>query len=565
MFVNHTVVDTGKHYKGVHYDHGNGVIVADVDGDGLYDLYFVNQLGRNQLDRNLGDGKFEDITDKAGVAVGDRVCVSASFADIDNDGDPDLYVTSVREGNLLFENDGSGKFRDITAESGLGYKGHSSSAVFFDYDRDGLVDLYLTNVGTYTTDKRGAGGYYVGMPDAFSGQIYPERYEKSLLYRNMGNNRFKDVSKEVDLLDDGWTGDASPIDLNQDGWPDLYVLSMQGHDHYYENEGGKKFVDKSREIFPRDPWGSMGIKVFDADNDGLMDIFITDMHTDMVDDLYGTRRYWYAEKMKMTETYPERFLHSDGMHVMGNAFFHNEGNGRFREASDEYSLENYWPWGLSVGDVNADGWDDVFIASSMNFPFRYGVNSLLLNDGGKKFRDSEFILGVEPRRGGRTEKLWFPLECDGADKSHPGCRGRHGQIEVHAAVGSRSSAIFDLDNDGDLDIVTNDFNSEPMVLVSNLSEKMPNLKYLMVALEGTKSNKSGLGATVRVTAGGRTYTKVFDGLSGYFSHSLYPLYFGLGSAPQVDKVEVTWPGLDGKTQTVAGPVETNRILTVTEE
>ena len=117
----------GKTYKAAHYDHGNGIAVADVDGDGLLDIYFVNQVGGNQLWRNIGGGKFEDITAAAGVAVPDKVSVSASFADIDNDGDADLYVTTVRGGNVLFENDGHGRFRDISAASGLNYVGHSSA------------------------------------------------------------------------------------------------------------------------------------------------------------------------------------------------------------------------------------------------------------------------------------------------------------------------------------------------------------------------------------------------------------------------------------------------------
>ena len=386
--------------------HGNGVSVADVDGDGLYDIYFVTQLGSNQLWKNAGGGRFEEITESAGVGLADRVAVTASFADLDNDGDPDLYVTTVRHGNVLFENDGTGTFEDITEPSGLGYRGHSSSAVFFDYDRDGLLDLYLTNVGQYTTDEIGEGDYYVGMTDAFLGQLYPERFELSILFRNVGDLRFENTSVSMGITDASWTGAASPMDVNDDGWLDLYVLSMQGHDNYYENVEGNRFVRKSREVFPQTSWGAMGIKTLDFDNDGHMDIFITDMHTDMIDGVKDLRRHWYAEKMKMTERHSPDYLMSDGNHVLGNAFFHNQGDGTFREISDEINAENYWPWGLSVGDLNADGWEDAFLASSMNFPWRYGVNSVFLNNRGEKFLDSEFILGVEPRREGRFSSHW---------------------------------------------------------------------------------------------------------------------------------------------------------------
>ena len=563
-FVNRVVDDGAKYYKAVHYDHGNGLAVADVDGDGHHDIYFVTQLGANELWRNLGDGAFENVTASAGVELADRVGVSASFADIDNDGDADLYVTTVRHGNALFENDGDGTFRDISTTSGTDYVGHSSAAVLFDYDRDGLLDLFLTNVGRYTTEQIGRGGYYVGLPDAFFGQLYPERAERSILFRNVGNNRFVDVSEETGLLDASWSGAASPLDANDDGWIDLYVLSMQGHDEYYENAAGQRFVNKSREVFPQTSWGAMGIKTLDFDNDGRMDIFITDMHTDMVDGVLELRRFWYAEKMKMSERYPPEYLATDGNHVLGNAFFRKEDSGSYQEISDRIGAENYWPWGLSVGDLNADGYEDAFLASSMNFPWRYGVNSVLLNDLGERFLDSEFILGVEPRRDGRTSALWFELDCDGEDSDHRGCTGRTGRLEVHGALGSRSSAIVDLDGDGDLDIVTNDFHSEPLVLVSNLAERKPDLRYVLVELVGTSANRSGLGARVRVTAGGRSYVKVHDGQSGYLSQSLYPLYFGLGDAGEVDEIEVVWPSATGS-QTVAGPIAANQVVIVREE
>ncbi len=569
-FHNQITDESGKHWQPVHYDHGNGVCIADVDGDGLLDIYFTTQAGSNQLWNNLGAGKFEDITKMAGVAVAAPIGVTASFADIDNDGDPDLYVTVIRDGNFLFENDGTGRFEDISVRSGLDYKGHSSGAIFFDYNLDGLLDLFLCNVGLYTTDvatptkTHGTAAqasidyeYYIGLNDAFSGHLKPERFEASILFKNMGDNRFADVSTEARLSDVSWTGDASPLDANEDGWPDLYVLNMQGHDSYYENVQGEYFVDKSRDVFPRTPWGSMGIKVFDYDNDGGMDIIITDMHSDMSEDIVPEK-----EKLKSDMQYSEDFLLSDGASIFGNAFFHSEGGGDYREISDLIGVENYWPWGLSVGDLNADGYQDVFITSSMNFPFRYGVNSLLLNDRGKGFVDSEFILGAEPRPDHQTAKPWFEVDCDNADREHRQCQDQSGRVVVWGARGSRSSIIFDLDGDGDLDIVTNEFNAEPMVLVSELSAAK-DIRFLKIDLEGFQSNRSGLGARVEVAAGSRTYTKVRDGKSGYLSQSLHPLYFGLDDATQVDQIEVLWPS--GRTQVVPGPIETNTLLTIQEQ
>ncbi len=576
----HKIVDeSGKRFKGVHYDHGSGMAVADVDGDERLDIYFVNQVGGNELWRNLGGGKFENITERAGVFVSDRIGVSASFADIDNDGDPDLYVTALRKGNVLFENLGGGKFRNITAGSGLGYKGHSSGAVFFDYDRDGLVDVFLANVGQYTkaeTTKvtmesiRGEAEtgdtYYVGFNDAFAGHLKPEREEMSRLYRNLGGKRFEDVSVAMGVEDKGWTGDAAPIDIDSDGWTDLYLPSMQGDDEVYLNKEGQRFERAGRDLFPKTPWGSMGIKAFDFENDGDLDLYITDMHSDMSEHV-GPE----LEKGKAAMKWTASFLKTDGTSIYGNAFFRNDGSGRYEEVSDSLGAENYWPWGLSADDLNADGFDDAFVTSSMNFPLRYGVNSLLLNDGGERFRDAEFILGVEPRAEGLAVP-WFELDLVGADKGAPvieamgldeaALESLPDRVVVWGAMGSRSSVIFDLDDDGDLDIVTNEMNHHPMVLMSDLSEKKPDLSFLKVKLIGTKSNRSALGAVVRIVAGDLKLMKVKDGQTGYLSHSDYPLYFGLGSAKQIERLEVTWPS--GTVQVVDESIALNQQVTVTE-
>jgi len=556
-FVHRIVEDAGKHYKAVHYDHGTGVAVADVDGDGRYDLYFVNQVGGSELWKNAGGGRFQNITREAGVALADRIGVAASFADTDNDGDEDLFVTTVRGGNALFENDGKGHFRDISKEAGLDLGSHSSGAVFFDYDNDGLLDLLVCNVGRYTNDQKGPDGAFVGLTDAFMGHLHPDRSEYPVLYRNLGHNRFEDVTARLGLRPTGWGGDAAVADLNGDGWPDLFVLNMQGHGHYFENARGRAFVDKTAEYFPRTPWGAMGIAFFDFDNDGRPDLFVTDMHSDMFENLPPAR-----EKEKAPVHPPKEILGGEpDTFVFGNAFFHNLGNGRFEEVSDRINAENYWPWGPSVGDVNADGWDDVFIASSMNYPHRYGINSLLLNDKGAKLLDAEFALGIEPRRGGRTHTPWFELDCLQEGMGSDLCRGQRGRIMVMAPLGSRSSAIFDLDGDGDLDIVTNDFNSPPMVLVSDLSQRRP-VRWIAIALTGNTSNRDGLGAVVRVHAGGRVYTKFHDGKSGYLSQSALPLYFGLGDAERIERIEVDWPS--GKKQVETQQLDVNRTRKIIE-
>jgi hypothetical protein len=259
--------------------------------------------------------------------------------------------------------------------------------------------------------------------------------------------------------------------------------------------------------------------------------------------------------------WPVSFRGTGKTSIWGNSFFLKEGPNRFREVSDEIGAENYCPWGPSVGDLNADGFDDAFIASGMNYPERYMINSVKLNDGGRRFVDAEFAFGIEPRSGG-VSTPFFELDASGKDRNHKDAQGEAGRIAIWGARGTRSSAIFDVDGDGDLDIVTNEFNAAPMVLISNLTEQSQ-VHYVAVKLTGSSSNRNGLGAVVKVTAGGATYTKVFDGNTGYLSHGLYPLYFGLGSAQAVAGIEVQWPS--GKKQTVAGPFRMNSTIELKEE
>jgi hypothetical protein len=563
-FVNRAVEDEKKSYRPCHYDHGNGIVVADIDGNGLYDIYFVNQVGGNQLWKNLGGGKFKNITEEAGVALADRICIGAAFADIDNNGHPDLFVTTVRGGNVLFKNDGHGHFTDISKEAGVDLVAHSSGAIFFDYDNDGLLDLVVCNVGRYTSNEKGPDGEYIGLPDSFHGHMFPDRFEYPVLYKNLGNSRFKDVTAEVGLHPRGWCGDASFADLNGDGRPDLFLLNMMGHSHYYENIDGKTFVDKTEQYFPRTPFGSMGLAFLDYDNDGRPDLFITDMHSDMFEESSPDR-----ETLKAAAHPPDAMLGGPAAtFILGNALYHNDGNSKFEEVSDRMGAENYWPWGPSVGDINADGWDDIFVPSGMGFPFRYGINSMLLNNRGEKFLNAEFLLGIEPRRDDLTHTPWFELDCSEdipeslLSYMHQSPCDRHdGKVQVMATRSSRSAVIFDLDNDGALDIVTNDFNSEPQVLISNLAQRR-RIHWLKVVLTGTASNRNGLGATVRVHVKDQVFTKYNDGKSGYMSQSILPLYFGLGDATKIDRVEVQWPS--GRKQTLTHDIKANEVLRITE-
>lgn len=571
LFVNHPVDDGARNYKAVHYDHGTGIAVADVDGDGRLDLFFVNQLGGNQLWRNLGKGRFGNITAGAGVGLEDRVCVGASFADIDNDGLPDLLVTTVRMGNVLFKNLGGGAFRNITAESGIGSSpaAHSSGATFFDFNNDGLLDLFVCNVGVYTRNEKGRGGFFLGRSDAFQGWQFPARSEQSVLYQNRGNGRFEDVSRKLWLEHRGWSGDATSCDVNQDGFADLYVASMSGPDRLYLNDNGQRFVESTAAYFPKTPWGTMGLKFFDYNLNGRMDLFLTDMHSDMTNlqikegDRDFSARF---DKLKSdawcSAEWSPAAVRAASNSIFGNAFYQNQGEGRFVEKSSALGVETYWPWGVTVADLNADGYEDVFVTAGMGYPLRYAVNSVLLNDRGRRFVDSEFVVGVEPRRDNRIEKESFTLDCSGEDKRHVLARGKTGRLTVMGTTSSRSSVALDLDDDGDLDVVTNEWNDRPQVLISNLSDRRP-IHWLKVRLAGTVSNRDALGATVRVHCGSRTYTRYQDGKSGYLSQSTQPLYFGLDDATRVDRIEVTWPA--GKTKVLSDGIPVNGLVSISED
>ncbi|MES2177927.1 MAG: CRTAC1 family protein [Gemmatimonadota bacterium] len=579
-FVNQIVDDAGRDYKAVHYDHGTGICTGDVDGDGLSDLYFVTQRGSSELWRNQGGGTFSNITDAAGLRSNDAIGVGCAFADIDNDGRPDLFVTTVRHGNHLYHNVGGGKFAETTAAAGVQFSGHSSGAVFFDYDGDGLLDLFVANVGTYTTEDLGPGGYYIGLRDAFHGHTFPDRAEASILYHNLGGGKFADVTQESELVDFSWSGDAVVLDANNDGRPDLYLLDMQGQNHLWLNKDGKTFRDATDTYFPKTPWGAMGAKVFDYNGDGQLDLYVTDMHSDMFKDIKVGE--WAGEAQKSdpnlmpADLFPDRHVHS----MFGNALFANRGSGKgdntYEEVSDAAGVETYWPWGPSADDLNADGWDDLFVANSMNFPFRYAVNSVLLNESGKHFLPSEFIVGVEPRAAGATEQPWFTIDCNGADKSHlycGYCKGPEAQAKgchdegsdkytIMGARGTRSSLLLDLDGDGDLDIVTNEFNAAPQILISDLSTKKK-INVIKVRLRGTRSNRQGLGAQVTVVLpDGRRILKGMDGKSGYLSLSDGPLYFGLGDATRAASIEVRWPS--GKSQSIAGPAANGSVIEIVE-
>jgi hypothetical protein len=526
--------EQGETFKINLYDHGSGVCVSDYDGDGLDDIYLLNQLGTNGLFRNRGDGTFADVTAEAGVGMGDRICSSASFADIDNDGDQDLFVASTRGGNLLFRNDGKGRFEDVTAAAGLELVAHTQGVSFFDFDSDGDLDLYLTNTAGWTLDFRDpAGRYFVGQSELFD--LVQSTPEKNVLYRNEGDGTFVDVTEETGAAGEGWGGDIATFDADGDGDQDLFVTNMFGVSILLRNEEGKRFTNVTQDALGITSWGAVGCKPLDYNGDGRLDLFVTDMHSDMwmsfdmtPEDMEESRRFGGPEgpmvERGLMDTatanqYWDLVLLNEEIArrvIFGNTLYQNLGNGRFEEVSARANVETLWPWSIATADYDLDGREDAFIASGMGYPYFPWPNALLMSAGDGTFVRRERDAGVDPRPGGGTLRY---------------IRGER------ASRSSRSAAVIDFDADGRPDLVVNNFNERPYLYRNRFAMK----HWVALRLTGTRSNRDAIGALARLEAGDTVQVRQVCGAGGYLAQSTKTLYFGLGDRDTIDRCVVIWP------------------------
>jgi hypothetical protein len=538
------------------YDHGCGVAVADFDGDGFDDIFFVNQLGRCALYRNKGDGTFEDVTEKAGVGLGDRIGVAAVWCDYDNDGYPDLYVTSTRGGNVLFHNNGNGTFTDVTDKAGVKCVAHSQTAVFFDYNNDGYPDLFVTNTAQWTLNKAKGARFYPGPEDFW--EMAKSAPEANVLFRNNGDGTFTNVTKEAGLEGKGWGGDVAVFDYDDDGWLDLFVTNMFGASQLYRNNGNGTFTEVTKKVFGRTPWGAIGCRAFDCNNDGRLDLFVTDMHSDMWwpferDPAKApagalTRKYphvmGYAynfakDAPELEKRYADTFKIDYDAVVFGNTFYKSRRDGTFQEVSDNAGLETFWPWGIVTGDFDNDGYEDIFIPAGMGFPYSYWPNSLMMNNGNETFTDRAKTLGLDPPPGGPY------LERPIADKP--------------AARSSRAAAVADFRRIGRLDLVVNNFNDR----AHYFRNELPARNFIQFRLTGAKrkgdprneraakSNRDAIGALVTIQRGKEIMVRQVHTAGGYLSQSSRVLHFGLGDRDTIDWAEVRWPS--GRRQRIDAP------------
>jgi hypothetical protein len=490
---------------------GSGVAFIDYDNDDLLDIFVVSgEGGTNRMYHNEGNDRFRDVTKTLGLVSegwGQGVCAG----DYDNDGFIDLFVT-YWGANRLYHNVSGKRFDLVSDKARLQQdrRRYNTGCAFIDYDRDGNLDLFVANYLQFdyeSTPKPGANPYcyYRNIPVACGPRGLP--FDRNLLYRNNGDGTFTDVSERSGIAKPRGHYGLGVLtgDFNDDGLPDIYVACDQTPSLLYINQGDGTFEEEGllRGAALDDDGkalSGMGAAAADYDGDGHPDIFRTNF--------------------------------SDERETL----YRNRGKGDFDDVTRPSGIAHntrYVGWGCGFPDFDNDGYPDLLLVNGHVFPevdrlkepVRYRNNAILYrNDGKGKFEDISV-------------------------------RGGPGILELHS---SRGAAFGDIDNDGRIEVLINNQNQEPSLL--QMSRK-PAGHWLIVALTGKRSNRSAIGARVRITAGGRMQTAEVRSGGSYLSHSDLRLHFGVGDATRADRIEVRWP--DGSLQTEAS-VAVDRVVHITE-
>jgi tetratricopeptide (TPR) repeat protein len=526
----------------------HGVSVGDADGDGLDDLYVSQPAGLpNRLFRARGDATFEDVTEASGLAVLDGTSQSL-FADTDNDGDQDLVLVS-QAGLLLFANDGKGRFARVpdAFRAAAALKGSPTSVAMADYDRDGLLDVYLCTYSYVIGATEDKAGTAIPYHDATNGP-------PNLLFRNDGQGRFVDVTAEAGLGqgNDRFSFAAAWADYDEDGWPDLLVANDFGRKNLYRNlgpAGGRvRFQDVAAEAGVEDVGAGMSATFLDYDNDGRLDIYAGNMWTAAGQRVTGTGAFLPEAPADVRALYRR--------HTRGNSLFRNLGGGRFEDVTLAARAEmGRWAWSSDALDFDSDGWDDLYV-----------VNGMFTRDGGGADLDSFFWRQVVARSpltlsaGTPFDDAWRAtnrlLMADASQAAHERNvllrnDGRGGYDEVSGTAGldldqdGRSFAVFDPDRDGDPDLVLMAARSSPQLRLFR-NDFAGRGAVLALRLLGTRGNRDAVGARVTLETDLLRRTRVVQAGSGFLSQHSKELLFGLGGSQRVLKATVQWPG--GQTQ-----------------
>ncbi|GAB5559728.1 MAG: VCBS repeat-containing protein [Synoicihabitans sp.] len=502
---------------------GTGIAAGDVDGDGRVDLYIVNKVRPNQLYRQTADFKFADITDAAGVPGTAAWQTGATFADVDNDGDLDLYVCQFNAPNLLYINDGSGTFSEEAANRGVGLVSSSVVGAFADYDRDGDLDLFVvTNVA--------------------AAAIRPDG-EPDYLFRNDGKGSFTDVTRAAGLPAESARGhSATWFDANDDGWPDLYVANdFAKPDHLYQNNGDGTFTDTADRDLPSTPWFAMGSDFGDINNDGLTDLFVADMA--------GTTHFKSKVTMGDMGGLVDAMDTLDTPQYMRNALYVNTGTDRFMEIAQLAGVKSSdWSWSPRFADLDNDGWLDLHVTNGMVRSF---IDSDLINATRRLPSRASAIRLMKNSPPLAETQIMFR---NTGDLHFDQVQADWG-LDHHGV--SFGSVLADFDRDGDLDIAYTNFDDT----ISLYRNDSPSGNRVTIELQGTLSNRLGVGAKVQIEAAQGKLTRHLSVARGALSSSEPALHFGLGETASIDSLTVEWPS--GHIQKFQD-VEPNHHYTITE-